>query len=214
MRDDFHGDRTKFALRGPRQTRSYLPARPGAFPLLPRFSIFLIFESFPRLPLLPRFSIFLIFDLFPRSPLLPRFSMFLIFELFLRSCEFHRRLCPAASRWWLARLSPAREDYYWQLRRKARFELPGLQTAREDYYCRLCGEGPVSALWATVVERTVRAACAVRFMLAGVGESAGARELTGTNSFLACWHYTQGSFGCETIPIRRLRRASKWRELS
>jgi hypothetical protein len=58
-------------LQGPRRTRCYLPARPGAFPLLPRFSISLIFELFPRLPLLPRFSIFLIFELFPRLPPVP-----------------------------------------------------------------------------------------------------------------------------------------------
>jgi hypothetical protein len=38
---------------------------------LPRFSIFLIFELFPRFPLLPRFSIFLIFELFPPFPLVP-----------------------------------------------------------------------------------------------------------------------------------------------
>ena len=55
-----------------RRARCYLPARPGAFPLLPRFSIFLIFELFPRLPLLPRFSIFLIFELFPWLPRFPR----------------------------------------------------------------------------------------------------------------------------------------------
>jgi hypothetical protein len=51
---------------------------------LPRFSLFIIFELFPRFPLLPRFSLFIIFELFPRFPLLPRFSLFIIFELFPR----------------------------------------------------------------------------------------------------------------------------------
>ena len=48
MRDEFQGGRIESALQGSRRTRCYLPARPGAFPLLPRFSIFLIFELFPR----------------------------------------------------------------------------------------------------------------------------------------------------------------------
>ena len=49
----FNGGRIEFALQSLRRTRCYLPARPGAFPLLPRFSIFLIFELFPRLPPVP-----------------------------------------------------------------------------------------------------------------------------------------------------------------
>ena len=53
MRDEFQGGRIESALQGSRRTRCYLPARPGAFPLLPRFSIFLIFELFPRFPLVP-----------------------------------------------------------------------------------------------------------------------------------------------------------------
>ena len=47
MRDEFQR-RPHRILQDPGRTRSYLPARPGAFPLLPRFSIFLIFELFPR----------------------------------------------------------------------------------------------------------------------------------------------------------------------